>query len=37
MENDTFPVRFRNIFVDYLLGQMHVGDTTWTNWNKAPM
>ena len=30
MENDgvllTFPARFPNIFVDYLLGQMHVGD-----------
>ena len=23
---DTFPVRFPNIFVDYPLGQMHVGD-----------
>ena len=34
---DTFPVRFLNIFVDYLLGQMHVGDKLWTNWNKAPM
>ena len=37
MENDTFPVRFPNIFVDYPLGQMRVGDTTWTNWNKAPI
>ena len=34
---DTFPVRFPNIFVDYLLGQMYVGDKLWTNWNKAPM
>ena len=34
---DTFPVRFLNIFVDYLLGQMHVEDKLWTNWNKAPM
>ena len=34
---DTFPVRFPNIFVDYLLGQMSVGDKLWTNWNKAPM
>ena len=34
---NTFPVRFPNIFVDYLLGQMHVGDKLWTNWNKAPM
>ena len=35
--HDTFPVRFPNIFVDYPLGQMHVGDKLWTNWNKAPM
>ena len=34
---DTFPVRFPNIFVDYLLGQIRVGDRTWTHWNKAPM
>ena len=32
----TFPARFLNIFVDYLLGQMRVGDKLWTNWNKAP-
>ena len=32
---DTFPVRLPNIFIDYLLGQMRVGDRTWTNWNKA--
>ena len=25
-KDDTFPARFPNIFVDYLLGQMHVGD-----------
>ena len=31
--HDTFPARFPNIF----LGQMHVGDKLWTNWNKAPM
>ena len=37
MENDTFPARFPNIFVDYPLGQMHVGDKLWNNWNKAPM
>ena len=37
MENDTFPARFRNIFVDYPLGQMSVWDKLWTNWNKAPM
>ena len=35
--NDTFPVRFPNIFVDYSLGQMLVGDKLWTNWNKAPL
>ena len=35
--HDTFPARFPNIFVDYPLGQMRVGDKLWTNWNKAPM
>ena len=35
--HDTFPVRFPNIFVDYPLGQMRVGDKFWTNWNKAPL
>ena len=34
-ENDTFPARFPNIFVDYPLGQMRVGDKLWTNRNKA--
>ena len=24
--DDTFPARFLNIFLDYRLGQMHVGD-----------
>ena len=37
MENDTFPARFPNIFVDYPLGQMRVEDKLWKNWNKAPM
>ena len=37
MENYTFPARFLNIFVDYPLGQMGVGDKLWTNWNKAPL
>ena len=37
MENYTFLARFRNIFVDYPLGQMRVGDKLWTHWNKAPM
>ena len=36
-DRDTFPARFPNIFVDYPLGQMRVGDKLWTNWNKAPM
>ena len=35
--HDTIPARFPNIFVDYPLGQMFVGDKLWTNWNKAPM
>ena len=34
---DTFPVRFSNISVDYPLGQMHVDDKLWTNWNEDPM
>ena len=33
----TFPARFPDIFVDYPLGQMHVGDKVWTHQNKAPM
>ena len=36
-KDDTFPVRFPNIFVDYPLGQMRAGDKLWTNWNKAPL
>ena len=36
-KDDIFPVRFSNIFVNYLLGQMHVGDKLWTHCNKAPM
>ena len=35
--NDIFPVRLPNIFVDYPLGQIKVGDKLWANWNKAPM
>ena len=35
--SDIFPARFQNIFVDYMLGEMKVGDKLWTNWNKAPM
>ena len=34
---DTFPARFPNIFVNYLLGQMLVGDKLWTHWNEAPI
>ena len=34
---DTFPARFPNIFVDYPLGQMHVGDKLWMHRNKAPI
>ena len=30
---DTFPARFPNIFVDYPLGQMCVGDKLLTNCN----
>ena len=37
MGNDTFPARFPSIFVDYLLGQMRVGDKLWTHWKKPPM
>ena len=36
-KDDTFPARFLNIFVDYPLGQMRVGDKLWMNWNEAPM
>ena len=35
--SDTCSARFPNIFVDYPLGQMHVGDKLWTNWYKAPL
>ena len=35
--HNTFPARCLNIFVDYPLGQMRVGDKLWMNWNKAPM
>ena len=30
-------MRFPNIFLDYPLGQMRVGDKLWMHWNKAPM
>ena len=35
--NDTFPASFPNIFVDYPLGEMNVGDQLWTNWDTAPL
>ena len=28
---DTFPARFLNIFVDYPLGSMKMGDKLWMN------
>ena len=36
-ENDTFPASFPNIFVDYPLGEMRIGDKSWKNWNKASL
>ena len=36
-KDDTFPARVLNIFIDYLLGQMRVGDKLWMNWNEHPM
>ena len=36
-KDGTFLARFPNIFVDYPLGQMHVGDKLWMHWSKAPM
>ena len=38
--NDTFssfPASFPNIFVDYPLAEMRIGNKLWTNWNKAPL
>ena len=35
--HDNLSERFLNIFVDYPLGQMHVWDKLWMNWNKAPL
>ena len=35
--NDTFPVRFPNIFVDYPLGEIKTTDKKWENWNKSPL
>ena len=36
-KDGSFPARFPNIFVDYPLGQMRVGDKLWTNLNEHPM
>ena len=36
-KGDTFSAEFPNIFINYQIGQMHVGDKVWTNWNKAPI
>ena len=36
-KDDTFPARVLNIFIDYLLGQMRVGDKLWMNWNEHPI
>ena len=35
--NDTFPASFPNIFVDYPLGEMKIGNKSWMNWNTAPL
>ena len=35
--DDTFPVSFPNIFVDYPLGEMKIGNKSWTYWNKVPL
>ena len=35
--DDTFPTSFPNTFVDYPLGEMKIGNKSWTNWNKAPL
>ena len=37
IKGDTFSARFLNIFVDYSLGQLKVGDKLWTNWIKASL
>ena len=34
---DAFPVSFPNIFVDYPLGELQIGNKSWTNWNEAPL
>ena len=36
-DRDTSPARFPNIFDNYRLREMRVGDKLWTNWNEHPM
>ena len=36
IKGDTFSAEFPNSFVNRI-GQRHVGNKMWTNWNKAPM
>ena len=36
-KNNNLPAPFPNIFIDYPLGSMRVGDKLWTNWDKAPL
>ena len=33
---DTFLTSFPNIFVDYPLQEIRIGNKLWTNWNKTP-
>ena len=33
----SFPASFPNIFVNYPLGEIKIGNKLWTNWNKAPL
>ena len=35
--NSTFPASFLNIFVNYPLGEMKIGDKLWKNLNKSPL
>ena len=35
--DDMFHAGFPNIFLDYPLGSMRVGDKVWMDWNKASM
>ena len=31
--NDSFPMIFPNIFIDYSLGEMQTTDIKWKHWN----